>query len=496
MEMGMSQTRKIFSKSHYYRIHLTNLPGFLDPVKQCHFQVQNGPAVIELEMRKIKMKKYFLWVPFLTVFFFILSQTVSAQQTKELTLLEAIKLSLANSHKLEASSARVQQALSVLQQAKEKRLPDASATGSFVWLNNPDLTLKTEKTGSGNDSTGGLPTIHKATYGLVNVSLPIFTAGKIKYGIESAKYLEQAALLQSSDDTSAIIYNTIEAYTNLYKASATIRVVRENLEHSLHRDSTFLRLENNGLLARNDRLKAQLQSSNIEVSLLEAQSNTQLAMVNMNLMLGLPENTELVLDSSAFELPANPESLMDLEQYSLANRKDMLALEQRANAARSGISLARAFWYPDISLTGGYIAAYIPHVLTLSNAINVGIGLHYNISSLWKTKSKITEASAKLKEVEANKLQLQDGIKMQIHRSFENYILGENKLGVYQKAIIQAAENYRITKNKFDNDLVNTRELLDANLLLLQSKINLTVARADLYLAYTKLLQTAGKLSQ
>ena len=73
-------------------------------------------------------------------------------------------------------------------------------------------------------------------------------------------------------------------------------------------------------------------------------------------------------------------------------------------------------------------------------------------------------------------------------------MLSQKKTEVYKKAVIQAEENYRITKNKYDNALVNTTDLLDANVLLLQSKINLAVAKADVYLAYNKLLQTTGTL--
>ncbi len=416
-----------------------------------------------------------------------------AQTSKNLSLQEAIQLSIKNSHKLAASDARIQQAVAKWQEAKENRLPEVSASGSLLWLNNPEFSLKTGKPGS--DSSGKIPHINEAAYAMVNAGIPIFTGGKLKYGIESARYLQEAAVLDAARDTSAIIFNTIEAYTNLYKASVTVRVVRENLSQALHRDSVLLRLENNGLLARNDRLKAQLQSSNIEISLLEVQNNTKLAMINMNLLLGLPENTQLILDSTSFESIPNALTLAELEQYSVSNRQDVLALNQREKAANAGILAAKAEWYPQVSVTAGYIAAYIPHLLTLTNAINAGIGVKYNISSIWKTKTKVAAAKAQLKELQANEMQLQDAVKMQVNQSFEGYILQEKKMPVYQKAVAQAEENYRITKNKFDNELVNMTDLLDANLLLLQSHINLAVAKADLYLSYHKLLQTAGKLS-
>lgn len=445
-----------------------------------------------MKLKQVPMKQ--LSFPFFFLMLFLgFSLSSVAQTSRKLSLQEAIQLGLKNSHKLSASNARIQQAIATWQEAKENKLPEVSATGSFLWFNNPNLSLKTGK--PVNDSSGGTPHINEATYAMINAGFPIFTGGKLKYGIESAKYLKEAAVLDAIRDTAAIIYNTIEAYTNLYKASVTVKVVRENLVQSLHRDSVLMRLENNGLLARNDRLKAQLQSSNIEISLLEVQNNTRLAMINMNLLLGLPEQTELILDSASFETVPTLLTLSDLEQYAVTNREDVLALNQREKAANSGILMAKADWYPQISITGGYIAAYIPHLLTLTNAINAGVGVKYSISSLWKTKTKIAAARARLNELQANELQLKDAIRLQVNQTFEGYLLQVQKIPVYQKAVAQAEENFRITKNKFDNDLVNMPYLLDANVLLLQSKINLAVAKADLYLSYHKLLQTAGKLS-
>jgi outer membrane protein TolC len=49
----------------------------------------------------------------------------------------------------------------------------------------------------------------------------------------------------------------------------------------------------------------------------------------------------------------------------------------------------------------------------------------------------------------------------------------QKKMQVYQKAIDQATENYRITKNKYDNSLATTTDLLDANVAQLLARLNL-----------------------
>ena len=198
--------------------------------------------------------------------------------TRHLSLQEAIDLSIKNSKQLKASQARIDQATGALNQAKDNKLPNAGISGSYLRLNRPNIALKTKAFGSSTDSTGGgggssSAPVSQAMYGIINVSLPIYSGGRIRYGIESAKYLREAVMLDAQNDKEAVILNAIRAYINLYKASVTVNVVKENLQQSLHRDSVLLRLEQNGLLARNDLLKAQLQTSNIELSVLDVENN-------------------------------------------------------------------------------------------------------------------------------------------------------------------------------------------------------------------------------
>ena len=173
----------------------------------------------------------------------------------------------------------------------------------------------------------------------------------------------------------------------------------------------------------------------------------------------------------------------------------MLALGFRKKAATTGIATAKAESYPSIALTGGYIAADIPHVLSIYNAVDIGVGLQYNLGSLWKTKAKVDQAKAREKEIVADQAQLDDNIRLRVNQDYENFLLSKKKIDVYEKALAQATENYRITKNKYDNSLVNTTDLLDANVSLLQSKINLAVSKADVVLAYNRLLAASGLLS-
>ncbi|MBS1732175.1 MAG: TolC family protein [Bacteroidetes bacterium] len=416
----------------------------------------------------------------------------SEAQDKVLTLQDAINLSIQNSKNLKISNARIEEATAVVKEATDSRLPDFKISGSYIRLNNANIDMKSASQGSSNG--GGTPSINQAVYGIANISLPIYTGGKIKYGIESARYLEKATRLDAEKDKTEIIFNTTKAYINLYKAFQAVVLVKENLQSSLSRDSNFANLEKNGLLARNDLLKSQLQSSSIELSELEAANNYKIATVNMNLMLGLPEQDPIMIDTSFINSSRELKTFEEYEDIALQNRKDIQAAALRKKAAESNIRSAKAEAYPNIALTGGYIAADIPHFISITNAVNIGIGIQYNLASLWKSNTRLQKAKAQEKQAIAGQDILNDAVRLSINQDYQNYLLSLKKTELYEKALVQATENYRITNNKYNNSLVTLTDLLDANVAKLQAKLNIAMAKADAVLAYNKLLQTAGLL--
>lgn len=373
-------------------------------------------------------------------------------------------------------------------EAKNNQLPGLKLGASYLHLFSPNVDLKT-----GNSPASNVK-VNNVMYGSANLSYPIYAGGRINYGIQSAEYLIEASKLSAENDKNAIAYNISQAYNNLFKASQIIKVLEENLVASKKRDETFLKLENNGLMARNDRLKAQLQTSNIELQLLDANNNYSIANINMDLLLGLPENTVLKIDENYInEMSENQTSTYFLNQ-ALQNRKDLQALDYQRKAASIGAKAAKSENLPTIAITGGYFAADVPGLLTVTNAINVGVGVQYNLDNLWKKNSSLLKAQAREKQLEANNELLNDQIKLEINKDYQNSVLAKKKIEVYERALEQATENYRITKNKYDNGLSNITDLLDADAALVGAKVNVINAKADATLANKKLLQSSGIL--
>ncbi len=417
----------------------------------------------------------------------------NAQEKKTLTLDEAVQLGIQNSKNLKIDAAKIEEATADLLEAKNRQLPDLKVSGSYMYLpNKPNVNIKLP----GVSSEGGSsPEVHQVAYGSVNLSVPIYSGGRIKYGIQSAKYLVEASKLSTENDKIAIAYNVAQAYNNLFKANQSIKVLEENLTASQKRDETFLKLENNGVIARNDRLKANLQTSNIELQLLEAKNNYNIANINMDLLLGIPETTEIEVDQNYIDEGSDVKPVDFYVNEAKDNRKDLQALGKQREAAALGTKAAKAENLPSIAFTGGYVAADIPKFLTIYNAVNVGIGVSYNLSNIWKENSSYKQSQAREKQLSASNELLNDNIKLDVNREYQNTDYSKKRITVFEKSAEQANENYRITKNKYDNGLATMTELLDADAAQIAANVGVINAKADAALAYRKLLQTTGTLT-
>jgi outer membrane protein len=429
------------------------------------------------------------------VMLMILSAAMSfsafSQEIKKLSLQQVIDLSIANSGQLKNNQAKIEEATWALKEAVQRQLPDASVSSSYLRLSHANVDLKTKSTTTTTPTAS--PNISSALYGIANITYPVYAGGRIKYGIEAAKYLQQATQLDAEHERQQVQLNATNAFINLYKSKAVVELVKENLASSQQRVKDLTNMEKNGLLARNDLMKAELQQSNIELSLLDAENNWKLSNVSMDLLLGLPVTTTIETDAN-FNATATLTPVENFEQDAIQNRKDIAALALRTKAAGVAVKSVNAEKYPSVALTGGYIAANIPGFVTITNAVNIGIGIQYNLGSLWKNKAKVEQARSREKQLEISEGMLSDAVRLQVHQSYEQYLLAHKKIEVYQKAIDQATENFRIVNNKYKNSLATTTEVLDADVALLQTKLNYANAKADAVLAYNQLLITTGNL--
>ncbi|MBL0104151.1 MAG: TolC family protein [Bacteroidetes bacterium] len=334
----------------------------------------------------------------------------------------------------------------------------------------------------------------------LTVSETIFSGFRLKYAKASQDLLRKAAALDYGKDREEVKMNLINAYFNLYKLQASKNVLNENLQQIRERIRETELAEKNGLATKNDVLRWQLQESNLELSQLDLQNSIDVANYSMNLLLGFDGNTIIDIDTNVVESKLSVKSLDDYMNAAAKGRSDLLAAQTRADASYNNYRVAKNSYMPKIGVQGEFLDAnpnsrYIPPVDKFNATWAAGITLTWDLMNIYSNRHNVDEYSALLTQSKEGVSMMSDNIKLEVNQAYLGYSEAQKKIQVMEKAVAQATENFRLTDSRYRNSLVVLSELLDANTILLQQKINLALAKADTHLAYYRLLKSTGKIN-
>lgn len=429
---------------------------------------------------------------FILLAFLLLGITKNqAQEKKLLTLKEAIKMAVTNSDAASFAKAKVETSKLELDVTKNNRYPSVKASGQYLRLSSAHVDSNIQSNNSSSSGSSAPLKVDQLLLGQVNVNLPIFNGFKLTNSIKASESMYKAETFSEKHTQEQIGLEVVELFSTLYKAQQMTSLIEDNLKTADQRVKDFTAMEENGLIARNDLLKAQLQQSNIQLSLDNAKKNTSIANYKLITLLKLPENTQVDIDIEAIKR----DMASNQGNSSEGERNDLKSLELKKQAAESGIKIAKGNYYPSLNLTGGYIAFDLNNVITVTNAMNFGVGLSYDLASVFKNGKQVKLAQSRVKETEIALSQMNDQIKEEVFQAQENYKLSVKQSLVYDKAVEQATENFRIVKDKYDNSLSDTNDLLEADYQQLQAKINDALSKADVAQKYYELQFALGKLT-
>jgi outer membrane protein TolC len=118
------------------------------------------------------------------------------------------------------------------------------------------------------------------------------------------------------------------------------------------------------------------------------------------------------------------------------------------------------------------------------------------LSAILKNSALVKVAESKASETQNSEAMLTDYIKVEVQKAIEDYQLALKQDVVYGQAVEQSSENYRIVKDKYENGLSDTNDLLEADVEQLSATINKALAKANIIQKYYELLSVTGQLSQ
>jgi len=425
----------------------------------------------------------------------LLTVALSAQQPLSLTVEQAVHIGLENSKALRTSQYKVQAAKAKADETATFGLPSLKVQGAYSRLS--DIPPATITTPFGTFPIA--PTVLDNYSLKATVQQPLFTGWKISGAEQAAEYSAEATQYDFNKDKADVIYNIKAAYWNLYRANEFKKFVDENVQQIQSHVTDAENLLRQGMLTSNDVLKVRVQLSDAKVRQIDAANNVRLAMIALNNTLGLPLSTNIVIASSLQPTTSQQQTeLQLLVQRAFESRPDILAMNARVKASDAVLTSTRGGWWPQIYLVGNYNylrpnPRIFPTKDEFKDTWDVSVSVSFDLWNWNQTGHQTTQAEAQLAQAEEGLSLLKDGVTLEVTQNYLAVNQSKERAAVAEQGVEQAEENYRIMSEKFKKGLVPNSELLDAEVALLQAKLNRTQSLVEYELAVARLAKSIGE---
>lgn len=426
----------------------------------------------------------------------LFTSSLFAQQ-KVLTLEESIQIGLKNSKDLKIANSKINNADYKLSEVNSLFLPQITFLGNYTRLSENIPAFEVTLPFSPSPVRIAEPIYDNYTFKL-GFSQPLFTGLKLSSSKKAANYNLNAEKYNYSKEENEVAFKIYTAFWNYYRANEIKKVIELNLKQIENHLNDTKNYFQQGLVSKNDVLKLEVQYSNTKLKLIETENNLDISKMAFNKALGidLETQTNVVVDQHQLETSSFDDS--DLFDEALSNRDELKSLAFRVEGSKENIKTVKSEYFPSIYLTGNFYYSnpnprFQPAVDEFNNNWDVGVTLSWNVWDWGKTSSKVSQAEQTKIQLETNYSQLQENIQLEVHQNYSNLVKNEEKIAVNKIAFEQANENYRITAEKYNLQIVSSTDLIDAESLLLQAETNLKTAQVDYQIAKANLSKSLGR---
>lgn len=442
-----------------------------------------------------------------------LASGAGAQEKQALTFDEALNLTLNNNPSLHASEYGVEAAERERKAAYGLRLPQIGVNGAYVYMSK-DISinlnnLKAPVSGILGSAGSILPPailqqaqtlleqnwalpLQDRSVGTVGgtITVPVYTGGKINAANNAAKIKIQEAKAQGYQTRNALVSELTERYYGLSLALQVVEVRRQVLEGMQHHLADAKALEANGIIAKSERLYAEMHVAEAEKEYLAAKKTAETLSSALSNTLNNSTN-EFQPITNMFIL-SQIEDVDHFKQLALQNNPLLRQVELKKDLAVEGVRLQRADFAPQVALMGA--ASFYNYQMTpLMPRWAVGAGVSFKLFNGLNREYKFSAAKSQVKQVEALNVKAQNDILTLIDKLYNEMTTYSVQLPSINTAHDFAVEYLRIKETAFKEGAAPSSDVVDARLNLAKIKTERLQAAYYYDLMLARLLEACGQ---
>jgi outer membrane protein TolC len=328
---------------------------------------------------------------------------------------------------------------------------------------------------------------------LISLKQPIFTGGKITAGVDAANAQKDMAETKVNTETESLINNVIANYLNVLLAKENLRVRTEVLEGIKKHADRAEKLLLQGVIANNDKLRADVALAEADRNEYEAKEKLNLAYLALKSV--LESNDENIELSESLKYA---ESNLNIDNLILAakdNNPILNNLRASTKALNAKADSKYADYFPTI-FGYGFYNVFDHYIAAEEPKWGIGVGMHYELFDGMMRTNEYQSSKAEAEAVNLMTQETERKIELLLRSQFMNYKIAQDQYNKLEKTLLQAEENYRLNEKRFEEGLGTSLEALDAQLALEGIKLKRVSALSDYYRNYADIYQTVGASNQ
>jgi outer membrane protein len=290
-----------------------------------------------------------------------------------------------------------------------------------------------------------------------------------------------------------------DAYFNVLLSKSSLEVLEQSISNAKESLRTTKTAYEHGTTSEYDYLSAQIQVNNLNPSYISAKNSVELAILQLKILLSLPEAQEIEVTEKLEDYEENFSLLDELEtEKALTNNSQLRQLDLNIASLQHSLKTIKYQHLPTLSAFGQYVYQTQAEDFKFSDydwvpSASIGLTLSIPIfnGNTYLNQQKQTEIS--LKELQLQRSYTADGMNIQVLSALKNMKAAKEQLVVNKEAIAQAERGYEIAKVRYQTGSGTILELNDSQLALTKSKLNYQQAIYDYISAQATYENVVGK---
>lgn len=398
-----------------------------------------------------------------------------------------------NSAQLRPSFSAEEEANQEIRVARAGRLPDINASLSFSYIGDGFTT----KRNFSDYQKAPIP--HYGNALSLSVNQPVYTGGAITSGIQLAELKLTASKYATELQRDNVRFQLTGFYLDIYKYTNLRTVVENNIAQARKVLGEMQARYEQGVALQNDITRYELHVSNLELQLVKINNTIDILNNNLVTIAGLPEGTVIVPDSAILDKSLPSQSETSWQSEASVNSPMLKLAQSKVDISRKAEDLTKSERLPKIGLQAGWsidgpILVEVPPINRNLSYWYVGVGVSYNLSSLFKTNKSLSRSRAATVHATDELTAARENTELAVRADYIRYLESYEELNTQQKSVELADRNYNTVFTRYSADMALITDMLDAANSKLDAEQQLVNARINIIYYYYKLLFTSGKI--